>query len=149
MATEPNPQLVSAATPSVATTSIISGETVQQCLAEQRFIKTVSVGEQGIYSPGLTYAFAERLQRVARDGAIYAPLVRAYEFRTAGTGYLGTKVDGSFACYFELKDGRLRYLATLQGGRDNRVNRHEFDRATLQAYTKMSGKSRAEVLFGG
>lgn len=147
--TAPDAKLLAAASPSTETPAVVSGEAAQACLTEQSFIKTVTPSESGIYSPGLTYTFAQRLQGAGKDSAAYAPEVRAYEFRARGTGRFGNTIDGAFACYYQLKNGQLRYLATLQADRDGRVNRHEFDRMVRQAYSKMSGKSRTEIFFGG
>ncbi len=147
--TKLNPELVAAATPSTSTPATIAGDIASPCLAAKTFIKGVIVGQEGTYSPGMTYVFAEKMRRAGKDGALYAPLVRAYAFRKGGVGYFGAKIDGQFACYYELKDGRLRYLATLNGDHEGRVDRNRMGDAILQAYMAMSGKSRSEIFFGG
>jgi hypothetical protein len=93
---------------------------------------------------------AKRIKQLQDPAAAgYALRVRAYVAYGSGTNLLGFKKSGKLACFYDFKDGQLRFLSAVTADEDDRGSREDFTRAVMKAYTVLSGKDPVGVwLFG-
>ena len=117
----PSPDLVAASLPSGATPATVSGTLLNQCVSEAFTSPVLDQKNVGIYDPMVTLGFTTQLARYGSAGAAYAPRIRAYVAKPYLNGLFRTGY-AEVTCFYELLNGRLRYLSFLHtyGGRVRR-----------------------------
>ena len=150
VSSQPSPEFVAAAMPSPETPPTVTGELYETCQKAARTSKSATVSPEATFDSNYTYAMAKRIKQLQDPAAAgYALRVRAYVAHGSGTNLLGVKTSGKLACFYESKDGQLRFLSAVTANEDDRGSRDSFTRAVRRAYTVMSGKDPTQVLLFG
>jgi hypothetical protein len=147
----PVPELIEAAKPKPETPATVAGELLQTCRKAARLSDSIVLDAEAVYNPGYTYNMAERIHQAPGDPATteYAQRVRAYVANGLGQNLLGVKIMRKLVCFYELKDGQLRFLSAVTADDKGYGSRENFGRAARIAYTVMSGKDPTQVLLFG
>ena len=141
--TTKDPTLLAAAMPKASTPPTVSGTELQACVADSNVRNSRKIGAEGGYEPGATYKFATYLKSYMtnhKDVAPYPDRVRGYSVDYEAAPLIGFKSMEKFLCYYELKDGSLRYLVTLTPSPSGEIDRNYLASAVTAAYVKMGGK---------
>lgn len=144
---EPIPELVAAAAPNPGTPPIISGETLAACDAVMNKREGVPYVDAATYSPGVTYKAASLIQKTYRSGAEHAQRLRAYRAERQSQGLFGGPAAFGIYCFYELRDGQLTYLASIQSDREDRISQDTYVYMVANIHRKMSGKNLIEVIL--
>jgi hypothetical protein len=144
----PRPELINAAMPNPATPTSISGELLSQCLSEAYGTRVLNQQNVGVYSPIVTLGFTKEMARSGGPIVAYAPRIRAYLAKPYVKA-LFRSLYADTACFYELKDGQLRYLSFLRLNPGGSVRRDDLFGAINKAYVKMSGKDPVRLAIFG